>query len=69
MDGTSPDLTDLLTVDFIKIKDRLFLFEVQQPLNKTISIQYGIGYEEMLYPKQLLRTLVHFDLGLKAGFL
>ncbi|WP_241480545.1 YaiO family outer membrane beta-barrel protein [Legionella norrlandica] len=28
MDGTSPDLTDLLSVDFIKIKDRLFLIEV-----------------------------------------
>lgn len=69
MDGTSPDLTDLLTIDFIKIRDRLFLFEAQQPLNNTFSIQYGIGYEEMFYPKQLLRTLVHFDLGLKAGFL
>ncbi|HAT9418915.1 TPA: YaiO family outer membrane beta-barrel protein [Legionella pneumophila subsp. pneumophila] len=69
IDGTSPDLTDLLTIDFIKIRDRLFLLEAQQPLNKTFSIQYGIGYEEMFYPKQLLRTLVHFDLGLKAGFL
>lgn len=68
-DGTSPDLTDLLTVDFIKVKNRFYLFEGQQPLNKLFALQYGIGYEELYYPNNLLRTLVHVNLGIKMGYI
>lgn len=68
-DGTSPDLTNLLTVDFIKVKNRYFLFEGQQPLNKLFAFQYGLGYEDLRYPNNFLRTLIHVNLGIKMGYI
>lgn len=69
LDGTSPDLTDLLTVDFIKVRDRMAFLEGQQPITQRVAFQYGVGYEELYYPNGFLRTLVHFNLGLKVGFM
>lgn len=68
-DGYSPDLTDLLTVDFIKVRNRLAFFEGQQPINQNFAFQYGVGYEDLRYPNNLLRTLVHINLGIKMGFI
>ncbi|WP_115174831.1 YaiO family outer membrane beta-barrel protein [Legionella feeleii] len=69
MNGTSPDLTDLLTVSFIKISNRFYLLEGLQPITETLGFQYGVGYEEMRYPNRFLRTLVHFNIGLKMEFM
>lgn len=67
--GTSPDLTDLLTVNYIKVRNRLILLEGQQPINTTYAFQYGVGYETLRYPNDFLRKLVHLSVGIRAGFM
>lgn len=68
MDGTSPDLTDLLSVDFIRVRNRLILIEGFQPITQSFGFQYGVGYEDLLYPNSFLRKLVHINFGIKIGF-
>ncbi|KTC66311.1 TRP containing protein (plasmid) [Legionella adelaidensis] len=66
--GTSPDLFDLLTVNFIKVKNRIFLVEGQQPLNKYFLILYGAGLESQEFPSGFTRRLADLNIGLKARF-
>lgn len=64
--GTSPDLFDLLTVQFFKVQNNIFLVEGQQPLNDAWSFLYGAGYETQLFPSGFIRRLPFINLGIKA---
>jgi YaiO family outer membrane protein len=64
--GTSPDLFDLLTVSFFKVKDNIFLFEGQQPVNDMLAFQYGTGYETQKFPNGFKRKFLYLNVGIKV---
>lgn len=66
--GTSPDLFDLLTVTFFKVKNNIFLFEGQQPINDYLLFLYGGGYETQKFPNDFIRRLGYGNIGLKLRF-
>lgn len=63
--GYSPDLFDLLSVDFIKVKNNIFLIEGLQSINKKIAFIYGSGYETQTFPNRFIRRLTYLNIGLK----
>ena len=63
--GTSPDLYDLITVNFFKVKNNIFFIQGQQPLQEKIFFIYGAGYETQKFPNQFLRRLAYLNIGLK----
>ncbi|MDP3268023.1 MAG: YaiO family outer membrane beta-barrel protein [Legionella sp.] len=66
--GTSPDLFDLVTVNFIRVRERIIFIQGQQPLNDKFFIIYGAGFEEQVFPNGLKRTLSYGNMGLKFRF-
>ncbi|HEM0360561.1 TPA: YaiO family outer membrane beta-barrel protein, partial [Legionella pneumophila] len=48
--GYSPDLYDLLSVDFIKVKNSIFWIEGLQSISKKLAFIYGSGYEIQVFP-------------------
>lgn len=67
--GHSPDLTDLQTVDFIKVKDNLYNASLQFPIAEHALVALvGINYETLEYPSGALRELLGGTLGLSYRF-
>jgi len=64
--GTSPDLFDLLTVTFFKVKENIFFIQGQQPVNDAWTFLYGAGYQTQEFPSQFIRRLAYLNIGLKV---
>ena len=66
--GTSPDLFDLETVNFFKLKDYYILVGGQLPLSKYFAIQYGTGFEYQKFPSGFIRRLYYINFGINLIF-
>ena len=67
--GRSPDIADLLTVNFIVINNNFVTLNYQFPiLNHQMFIDLGAGYQRWRYPSQLIRSLYDGKIGLKYRF-
>ena len=67
--GTTPDLADLLTVDFIVIKNNFINLNVQFPLiNHSLLLNIGGNYQHWVFPSQLVRNLSGGSVGLNYRF-
>ncbi|MFI4956574.1 MAG: YaiO family outer membrane beta-barrel protein [Gammaproteobacteria bacterium] len=66
--GTTPDLADLQTVNFITVDDKLIGLNYERPLipNK-LSINIGASYENQRFPT-FIRQLTGISFVLKTGF-
>lgn len=65
--GTSPDLFDLLTVNFFRVREKIIMAESQFVINQALLLQLGGGYEEQRFLNQT-RELTYLNLGLKYRF-
>lgn len=63
--GQSPDLDDLQTVNFFKVDDNFYMINGQQPVNKKLLFQYGLGYEEQKFPNGTIRRYIYINIGAK----
>jgi YaiO family outer membrane protein len=67
--GTSPDIADLLTVNFIVIKNSFINVNYEFPiLNHRFVLDVGAGYQRWKYPSTLNRNLYDAKLGIKYRF-
>lgn len=67
--GKSPDLSDLLTVNFIVIKNSFVGLNYEFPiLNHRIVVDLGAGYQRWQFPSGLIRKLYDGSIGLKYRF-
>jgi YaiO family outer membrane protein len=67
--GTSPDLADLLTADFIVIKNSFVNIDYNFPILKSqIIVNISLGYQHWRYPTGLLRELYNGSIGFKRRF-
>jgi len=64
-DGQSPDLADLQTVNFFKVDDTFYMLSGQEPVNKRLLFQYGLGYERQRFPNGRIRRYYYIDIGAK----
>lgn len=67
--GTSPDIADLLTVNFIVIQNSFVNVNYEFPiLNHLFVIDIGAGYQRWVYPSQLVRNIYDGKAGIKYRF-
>ena len=67
--GTSPDIADLLTVNFIVIKNSFVNVNYEFPIfNHKLVLDVGAGYQRWKYPSTLIRNLYDAKLGIKYRF-
>lgn len=67
--GTSPDLADLLTVNFIVIQNNYINASYGFPLfNHHILAELGAGYQRWKYPSNLVRNLYDGSVAFKYRF-
>nr|MBA2653201.1 YaiO family outer membrane beta-barrel protein [Tatlockia sp.] len=67
--GRSPDLADLLSVDFIVIKNNFVNIDYNFPILKYhIIANLGVGYQRWRYPSGLLRELYNGSISFKHRF-
>lgn len=67
--GTSPDIADLLTVNFIVIDNSFVNFNYEFPIcNHKFVVDIGGGYQRWKYPSGLLRNLYDGKVGVKYRF-
>lgn len=65
--GTSPDLYDLLTVTFFRVRENIIFVEGQQPITNSFAFIYGAGYETQKYPNAFVRRLPYMNIGVKLA--
>ncbi|WP_133131249.1 YaiO family outer membrane beta-barrel protein [Legionella yabuuchiae] len=63
--GTSPDLFDLLTFEFFKVKNNILMLEGQQPISDKLLFKLGAGLETQKFPNDFLRRLYYFNFAIK----
>lgn len=67
--GRSPDLSDLITVNFIVIKNNFVNLNYEFPVfNHSLILNVGGGYTRWVYPSDLVRELYTASLGIKHRF-
>jgi YaiO family outer membrane protein len=67
--GKSPDLADLLTTNFIVIKNRFIFVNFRFPLfDNRLLVDIGADYQNWKYPTNLDRSLTGGTLGLSYRF-
>ncbi|MGE3919515.1 MAG: YaiO family outer membrane beta-barrel protein [Gammaproteobacteria bacterium] len=66
--GKSPDLFDLLTVDFFVLRTSLIYGTFQLPLNKHLYMSFNMGYQDQAFPIPKTRILTTYGAGLKFIF-
>jgi YaiO family outer membrane protein len=66
--GTSPDLFDLLTVNFFNVKEQIFLVECQFAVTNSLLLGLGGGYETQRFLLHRKRNLTYLNLGIKYKF-
>ena len=67
--GITPDLADLLTVNFITVREKAASFTYQRPLwDHRFHINLGASYENQTYPSGTIRQLTGLDVGLRVRF-
>lgn len=67
--GRSPDLADLITVNFLVIKNNFINLNYEFPLfNHLFVIDLGAGYQRWEYPSDLVRNLYNGSIGIKYRF-
>ena len=67
--GTSPDLADLLTVDFSVIRNNFINFSLQLPVwNHRLLVNLGGNYQHWTFQNQRVRELSGGSLGLNYRF-
>lgn len=68
MTGYSPDLYNLLTVNFFRVHEKIIMGESQFPLNKSFIVSIGGGYENQQFLRNIERNLFYLNMGLKYRF-
>ena len=63
--GYSPDLFNLITVDFFKVHEQIIMAKAQVKLNKALMVQLGGGYENQKFLNNRQRELTYLNLGFK----
>lgn len=67
--GRSPDLADLLTVNFIVIRNNFINANYTFPLcHHRLLVDLGLGYQRWQYPSNLIRNLYDGTVGLRYRF-
>ena len=67
--GHSPDLSDLLTVNFIVIRNNYVTLTYEFPIiNHHYIVDLGAGYQRWQYPSNLVRNLYNGSVGIKYRF-
>jgi YaiO family outer membrane protein len=67
--GQSPDLADLLTVNFFKTDYTYAMVEGQYPVKDYMVLNYGVGYSWQKFPQGYTRRMAIFNVGLKFRFI
>ncbi|WP_064101341.1 YaiO family outer membrane beta-barrel protein [Legionella oakridgensis] len=66
--GSSPDLFNLFTVNFLRVREKIIMAESQFVINKSLLFQLGGGYENQQFPDNRERGLFYLNVGLKYRF-
>lgn len=67
--GKSPDLNDLITVDFITIKNHFIYLGVHFPVdNNRLAFTLGLDYQHQVFPSGLVRELKGGIAGISIRF-
>jgi len=67
--GTSPDLSDLVTLDFLVIKNKFINLRFSIPIfNHRALMDLGVSYSNWKYPSGLIRKLYGASVGLNYRF-
>jgi YaiO family outer membrane protein len=67
--GTTPDLADLQTVNFITVQDRLIGLNYERPIIPNhLSLNVGGSFEWQRFPEGFIRKLSGISFVLKTGF-
>lgn len=66
--GQSPDLADLLTVNFFKTNYTYVMLEGQCSYKGYALLNYGVGYSWQKFPQGFTRRMVIFNLGTTFRF-
>ena len=67
--GTTPDLANLTTVDFIVIKNNFIAFNVQYPIiNHSFLFTIGGDYQHWVFPNSRVRNISGMTIGCSYRF-